>query len=275
MTVWEDQFSERHDFGAGAPVASRYAICSTQRSGSHFLGHLLRATGQLGYPLEYFNPQNLDRWRQRAREAGAASLVGFLESIRTSPNGCFGIKVHFLQLEVLAQEMRFEDFLRDYKLIHIRRRDVLGQAISYAKASQTGAFISEVEAAREPRYDRSLIDDCLDRILWQNACWLRLFSSTGVAYEAIDYEDLAADPVTALERIGRFVGVDAVGPGRSDSPRPARQSDSTNEAWRARYLAESRDRAWRPSDFDVGGAARRGWAARVSRRLARLLGGRP
>jgi LPS sulfotransferase NodH len=70
---WTEQFDPALDFPVPADVSVRYAICSTPRSGSHFLGQLLYATGRMRCPLEYFNRRNIVRWQERA--AAAAGTI--------------------------------------------------------------------------------------------------------------------------------------------------------------------------------------------------------
>jgi LPS sulfotransferase NodH len=53
MTNW-NQFGAAYDFPDFSGAFRNYLIASTPRCGSHYLGHLLRATGRLGSPLEFF-----------------------------------------------------------------------------------------------------------------------------------------------------------------------------------------------------------------------------
>jgi hypothetical protein len=65
---------------------------------------------------------------------GGDDLVRFLAGIRTSANGCFGIKAHYPHLRTLLQFMPIHEFASSFAHIKIVRRDLLAQAISFARA---------------------------------------------------------------------------------------------------------------------------------------------
>ena len=206
---WKEQFDSALDFPEPVDPSVRYAICSTPRSGSHMLGQLLYATGKMGCPLEYFNPGNLVRWQARAQVAGAGDLIRFLQGIRTSPNGCFGLKAHFTHLPALAQYIPLGDFVTRFTHVHIVRRDLLAQAISFARATQTGEWISRTSASdRTATYDGPLIRRCLVELARQHASWEHLFHGLGLRPHVVEYESLAADPPRAIRDVASFVGID-------------------------------------------------------------------
>ena len=156
-------------------------------------------------------------------------------------------------------------------MVFIRRRDLLRQAISYARAKQTLSFISEVQAKRQPEYNRALIDDCLDLVIWQNACWKKFFSLTGVPFHIVDYESLVENPVQTVNSVISSIGLDSNSKVSAVSASPARQSDSMNEEWRERYLRESSGRVWKPKDFEIVFRARQGKLLRLMRAAERSV----
>jgi LPS sulfotransferase NodH len=248
--TWTEQFESGLDFPAPVDVSLQYAICSTPRSGSHLLGQLLYGTGRMGCPLEYFNSGNIVHWQERAARAGAKDLVRFLVAIRTSPNGCFGLKAHFPHLKTLARHISLNDFVTAYAHIHIVRRDLLAQAISFARAEQTGEWISRGPASgRTAVYDRRLIRRCLIEIARQNASWGCFFHAFGLRPLVVEYEALAADPPQVVRQVATFIGVDL--PPEASDPRTSRQRDTESESWRDRFIGEMRrESAW-PGSLDV------------------------
>jgi trehalose 2-sulfotransferase len=244
--AWNEQFEPSLDFPTVTAASRRYAICSTPRSGSHFLGQLLFATGVMGCPLEYFHPQNVLRWQERQQAAQAADLLPFLERIRTSPNGCFGAKVHFSHVATLSRHLPLAAFLDSFAHVHITRRDVLAQAISYVRAQQTDQWISRMPASgRTPVYDTDRIRRRLIEVVRQNASWDHLFHSFGVRRLAVEYEELAADPAKIVRDIAAFVGVTLDPNAAAPTPRTARQRDEVSDTWRARFVEEMRrDSTW-------------------------------
>jgi trehalose 2-sulfotransferase len=243
---WTEQFESGLDFPLSTDVRIKYAICSTPRCGSHLLGQILYGTGRMGCPLEYFNLDNLRRWHERATREGAEDLVRFLFNIRTSPNGCFGLKAHFPHLQTLARHIPLSDFVTDYAYVHIVRGDILSQAISFARAKQTGDWISRSPTGgQNAMYDSRLIRRCLIEIARQNASWEHLFHAFGRQPLVVTYESLAADPPRAAREVAAFVGVELAADASIPSPRTSRQADSESESWRERFLDEMRRQsAW-------------------------------
>src|SRR6266702_8748733 len=94
------EMSSDRDFPRQRMVGMRYCILSSQRSGSTLLTRMLFKTQQAGDPLEYFNLRLLQLGRT---QSGNQLLTPFefmrlMESRRTSPNGIFGMKLHYEQM---------------------------------------------------------------------------------------------------------------------------------------------------------------------------------
>jgi trehalose 2-sulfotransferase len=241
--TWDRQFEQSSDFPS-TPVKVQYVLCTTGRSGSHFLGHLLHARGVFGYPLEYMNLVNLRRWTQRAADAGASDVLSYIKSVRTSPNGCFGIKMHHAHLRrFLEHEDR--SMVASYRFIMLTRRDLIAQAASLARARQTGAWISDMPEEGPATYDWSLIRDQLEEIVVDNARWHAFLHSLGLDFLSVTYEDVCAAPDAAVGRIAEYVGVHlSDGVDLSDAQAgafmPSPQSGGRD--WADRFLRESAQR---------------------------------
>lgn len=239
---WQRQFASDHDFPT-TPINTKYAICTTSRSGSHLLGHLLYATSAMGYPLEYLHPDHAERWAERA---GGRPVLDFVKERRTSPNGCFGIKLMYSHLpRLLSQENpRYE--ILNYRFIHLVREDLVAQAVSQVRATQTGSWISEMEELAEPVYDWSLIRAQVDRIAHQNSAWDAFFEGLGLDRLTLRYEDVVENPVAAVKAIADHVEID-LPPEPGDGFVPAAQS-SGRDNWKQRFIDESRTRVAAGSD---------------------------
>ncbi len=278
--VWKEQFDPCLDFPEAAQPSTKYAICSTPRSGSHFLGQLLYGSRKMGCPLEYFNRVNIVHWRERARAAGVSDLLQFLATIRTSPNGCFGLKAHFPHLQTLARHIPLDEFATAYAHIQIVRRDLLAQAISFARAEQTGEWISRGPASGLTAvYDRPLIRRCLIEIARQNASWEWFFHAYGVRPLVVEYESLAADPPQFVRKVASFVGVDLPADEPIPGPRTSRQREEESDAWRERFIEETRRDAaesnsldvLQPSPVGIKGEGKRRWKRRWKRWIETAL----
>jgi LPS sulfotransferase NodH len=159
---------------------------------------MLSKTQQAGDPLEYFNLRLLQLGRA---QTGNQSLTPFeflrlMESRRTSPNGIFGMKLHYEQMLRAFQSdipnRNMIEFLRSHQhLFWIRRRDRLRQAISHAVATHTNSWSSE-----EPQTANTGSISCFDcirslqTISFQDSGWEELIRVAKLQVNIIWYEDL-------------------------------------------------------------------------------------
>lgn len=237
--LWPRQFDPAFDFPTTA-ISKKFALATTPRCGSHFLGHQLHGMGAFGYPLEYFNPANWRVWGRRA--GGAGSTLSYIQSVRTGPNGVFSTKLH---QEHLALFLDKETDALTYKFIHLQRRDLLRQAISFSRAQQTGAWISDMPETSQAKYDWQMISQKLDEISLGNANWRSFFTSIGAEPLNLFYEDIAADPISAINQITEFLEIDSLDAQSATSNfEPQRQHGQTNDGqdWAARYISDCQRR---------------------------------
>lgn len=221
------------DYPAATPPRVRYAILSVPRSGSTLLARALGASRRHGDPHEYLNPNAIDAWRTGRAAGEAFDLATYLSEIerrRTSPEGYFGIKVHFRHFTLAYGDRAFDaaaDFVaRQDRLIFIRRRDQVAQAVSYHAARSTGRWTSEHEPFFGPApvsavpFDVAALDACLDEVVHGEANWRSVLATCGRPFLQIDYEDLVDAYDAAVAGAMRWLGEDkAVVP-----PQPTRRS---------------------------------------------------
>lgn len=232
--LWRRQFDPELDFPT-VDVAKKVALCTTPRCGSHFLGHLLHATGAFGYPLEYLNPGNWEIWRKRS---GRNRALDYVKSVRTGPNGVFSIKLHHEHLSAFLDE---ETEPLDYRFIHLRRRDLIGQAVSFARAQQTGSWISDMPETAPASYDYDLITAKVDAISRGNADWQSFLCSVGIEPLRLYYEDVLTDTPAAITQIARYLDIDLTdAPSQAHSFAPRRQKTGQKDEWSRRFTADSR-----------------------------------
>src|SRR3954468_6087661 len=124
-----------------------YVICGDHRSGSTYLCQLLTSTGVLGRPGEFFS----DPLLAREIERDPAALERLLAKAST-PNGIYGLKVFTQQFDV-TRKSGWPKRLPKLGFVHLQRRDLLGQAMSFVRSIQTDQFRSSEEARGEKLYD--------------------------------------------------------------------------------------------------------------------------
>lgn len=119
-------------------------------------------------------------------------------------------------------------------LAHVQRDDVVGQAVSWARAEQTGYWQEGDRSSAEPCLDLDQIDELLRTIKEHNAAWKTWVQQQGVEPYFVRYEDLIADPRNALQGLLDRLGVELPSDWRPESPH-RRQADEVNAEWVRRY----------------------------------------
>jgi LPS sulfotransferase NodH len=216
-----------------------YAICTVPRSGSNFLGQVLASTGRLGRPLEYFNgPARRELDTPGYPDDPQQQLIALLQHGAT-PNGVYGFKMFPTQLDVVGSAVRhWSEALPRLGYVHLERRDLLGQAVSWVRAEQTRQYRSTSSAMREPSYDAAAITDRLRVVAILQSRWRLFFAVNAITPLSLWYEDVVAAPQVAADRVAKHVGLDAPVVVDEHKVELQRQADGISEAWRIRYLAD-------------------------------------
>lgn len=232
-----------------------YLLCGTPRTGSTLLCNLLTSTGVAGRPESYFREPDQHAWAERfgvpVAEDGSFDYRAFTAgALRagTTPNGVFAARIMWGTMGLLIdgldpgrRRLRDLDVLVDVfgplRLVHLRRDDVVSQAVSWARAEQTGYWHhGDATASAEPRLDLDQINALVSTIHDHNAAWHSWFTAQEADPLVVTYENLIADPGHAVLRILRSVGV-AAPPGWRPASSHRRQPDELNADWVRRYHA--------------------------------------
>ncbi len=176
------------------------------RSGSGYLGSLLRSTDRLGRPAEYFNPRHAVRVADLGYDP-AAHLTAF-ENVRdaaTTPNGVCAIKFFPSHLEHLLTRCDFSAWFPATKFIWLQRADILGQAISLSIAGQTDTWQrTEQDEQSHAVFDRKRIEVAIRDIAGAHQYWAGFFGKNGIVPHIVVYETLCRDPEATVRGIARF-----------------------------------------------------------------------
>ena len=213
----------------------RLIVAASARTGSNFLCQQLRGVGLRAG--EYFHSRRLRAVLARTGERledHAASLVR-----RFAYRGGFAVKG---AIDVLAVPWCCGEFpanIGAWRFVHLRRRDIVKQAISHVLARHRGEWRSVVmvDDAVAPRYDGHAILASARQLIEVNALWEEVFTDHVIKPLRLWYEDLDADPLAAAKAVARYAGVAAAPvPGRGPPPLE-RQSGALNADWEARLRA--------------------------------------
>ena len=229
-----------HKFGHGwegaPPPHVSYIVCSLPRSGSSLLCDVLAGTELAGAPTEYLDRNQMEAFE---REWGVSGMDDYLQALRarkTSPNGVFGLKAHFHQLRDVLGKRDLDAEFPGLRLVYIQRHDHVRQAVSWARAIQTGQWASDHPVRRgEPHFDAAEIRTLIDRIEREEAGWDEFFAQRGERPLRFDYAELAAAPGAAVRQVLEFIGVEVAADFEPPQPTIARQADELSEDWVRRF----------------------------------------
>lgn len=232
-----------------------YLVCGTPRSGSSLLCEALANTGIAGRPEEYFQPANEIIWKKRWGTSTYADYLAHTIEQCTTPNGVFSVKMmwgyfdHFLhhlyqmpdyKKRKMPVHAMLQGVFPNLHYIWIRRRDIVRQAVSQAKALQTNQWVVREEHSRlvphKPAFSFMQIDFLVQEIQAHNAAWQRFFSEHHIQPLVIVYEDFVTqyeETVSAtLQRLG-VPGAEAL---EVAPVSMKKQADGQSEQWVQRYL---------------------------------------
>lgn len=253
MRLLDPRNGEAHDLPPPTGPVRTYAVASVPRTGSTLLCRLLWETGRVGAPKEYLNPMQLRDWEvrlghplsrrlhQRASGLVMGAVVGrgwtagrlraHLERVqqRRSSGGWFGLKVHqHHHHRLLATGVSPAVWIR------IRRRDRLGQAISWARALQTDQWAHWQQPSRSAVYRRSAVRQRIEAIEAAERAWDGYLALQPRVVE-VEYSQLVAAPAEELRRV--FAALEAPAPSRWPDPPTVRQANADSVRWRTLWLA--------------------------------------
>lgn len=230
------------------------------------LSDLCQQTGLLGQPEEYFRPDYRHHWSAEWGIGLRSSYALYVASAlrhTSSANGVFGVKMHAYQMSWFLRQLKvtwgsqpgasdadiLERWLPAASFVHLRRRDVARQAISYYRAAHSNVWfeirdddpaapehnpVERHRFAEEP--DWGEVRYLENALVNQEQTWSRFFASTGIEPLELSYEELVAEPAKGVRRILRFMGL-KLPAGVELRPRLKRQANEDSERWLEAYLA--------------------------------------
>ena len=235
-----------------------YVVCAIPRSGSNLLTDGLHATRRAGRPKQFFlrksesdfaTTHNLDL------SAGFAAYVRDIITATATSNEVFGFKLMSWYLDDFLDRLRGTgafgnagttdlELLRNafprLKFVHVLRRHKVRQALSKARAHQTGLWkVQEGKTVQgEPQFDVELIEQCLKESEQQEKLWGRFFQRIGIDPLRVEYENLCEDYEANIHRVLGFLQISLPRCTRIGPPVTVRQADDISRAWEERFLAE-------------------------------------
>jgi LPS sulfotransferase NodH len=243
-----------------------YVVCTIPRSGSNLLTDGLHATRRAGMPKQFFLPKSEGRYGTELGLDPNADYPGYVRAIvntKTTRNEVFGFKLMSWYLEDFLARLRDNGafgvtatndlaMLRNafprLRFVHIVRRHKLRQALSTARALQTGLWKVQdgKTASREPQFDPELIEQSLREAERQEKIWYTFFQRISVAPFQVEYEELCRDYERTIRGVLDFLKISLPRGAQIGPPVTVRQSDEISRNWEERFLTE-RPSAYMPA----------------------------
>jgi LPS sulfotransferase NodH len=241
-----------------------YIICATPRSGSTLLCDLLKETGVAGRPDSFYRSQSIADYAKRLSVAPGPDFerryLAAVVAAGTGDTGMFGMRVMWPTMPELAERLaalfpalttetdRLAAVFGTPRYIHLERKDKVAQAVSRARAEQSGLWHRHADGSerervkddRPPVYDAAQLTAFVAEAEAHNAAWEAWFAAGQIEPLRLSYEELAADPPGTLAKVLSTLGLNA-GIAQTVKPRTARMADTESLSWAARFGAE-RDR---------------------------------
>jgi LPS sulfotransferase NodH len=218
----------------------------------------LRATRRAGMPKQFFLPKSEGRYGAELGLDPDADYPGYVRAIvntKTTRNEVFGFKLMSWYLDDFLTRLRdtrtFGNATTDdltmlrnafprLRFVHIVRRHKLRQALSTARALQTGLWkVQDGKAAsREPQFDAELIEQSLREAERQEKLWYTFFQRIGIAPFQVEYEELCQNYGATIRCVLDFLKISLPRGAQIAPPVTIRQSDEISQIWEERFLIE-------------------------------------
>jgi LPS sulfotransferase NodH len=243
-----------------------YVVCTIPRSGSNLLTDGLRDTRRAGMPKQFFLPKAESGYAAELGIDPVADYAGYVRAIvnaKITRNEVFGFKLMSWYLEDFLARLREahgfgNSTTSDLELlcnafprlrfIRIMRRHKLRQALSTARALQTGLWkVQEGKSIlREPEFDPDLIEQSLHEAERQDKLWDNFFRAIGIEPFEVEYEMLCQDYEKTIRAVLNFLKIKLPAGARVGPPVTTRQADEISRKWEERFIAE-RPSAYSPA----------------------------
>lgn len=246
--VAEEVFPDSSDISGYSPIPCML-IGFVNRSGSNYLAELLRSTGAFTGLEEPLNDHSM---RVLGARFGARTLADYvirLHREQTRQKGqVWGMKVGWMQLAMLLRAKLVPDLLLP-RMIVVRRRDVVSQAISLYIAERTAQWTTndaQVRGRGEVEYDGQRILNTLRGIVQSYASLQQVAVLGSIPFNEVYYEDLMDCPSSVVSRLTETMSGKALAP-RPDIVRIGIQRDTLDYDLKARFLTDLTDLRWEAS----------------------------
>ena len=180
---------------------------------------------------EYFHPYQYlpalsERWN--CLQNGTIQHQCYVDALFSNRSSSSGINLHGSHVTRFIEYFKYFPKLDALKIIHLRRRGSLRQAITYEIASQTGQWSSLFVRAIDPIYDYLKVKNKFERIEKQTRTNLAFIEKNGSPSLDVFCEDFQ----NSSEKIRDFLGFKC--DDDEERNQMSKQSSKINDQWLTR-----------------------------------------
>lgn len=218
-----------------------YLLAFSNRSGSNLLASHLRTVPYFGgfhEQLIYSTVQN------QATEGGCRSfpeLIQFASTNYGRPGAkAWGFKASWDQIMMLYR-FGIDRMYPEVRIIHITRRDIIAQAVSYSIATQTKKWTSKHEGLDGvlPQYDYRLLCRLVEESLMSELHVRTIATLFEASYLNLRYEAMMLRPKKIMGKVGNFANLDVSNWSPTDPP-IEKQFGEINRRFYQQYMMDRR-----------------------------------
>jgi LPS sulfotransferase NodH len=213
-----------------------------------------------GYPIEAFHFSHNRLRRLYGWDIDFADPFAHMKKVLEfqTVNGIFGTKFSWIEFELFLNAARkltgssgiqlndaelADVFFPNAVYIHLKRKNKVKQAISYAKAMQNGIWHVQAEQAKDNKvyalpeeYNREHIEACLDNLLAFDVAWENYLQRHNLPFMELWYEDLAKDYIGKMHEIYAYLGIQRE---EVSEPPLKKLANTESQEWVKRFTAET------------------------------------
>lgn len=230
----------------GADKLSCVIVGFVNRSGSNHLCDLLRSTGAFTSIDEILNSGFVTA---AAKQNDIKSFDQYLKAQhdqrKSLGDAVWGFKAGWAQLCMLKRTGAIPLVLNPV-ILKVRRRDLLGQAISYFIAEQTNQWTALDRGTmkrEEIKYDGAKILANLRNVMFAYSMLDQVTMLLGLPVQEVVYEDLLDRPQTIISDVTSAILGQSVLPDLSKLKLQI-QRDAMSQDFRRQFLKDMRDTSW-------------------------------
>ncbi len=194
----------------GHPVANRFAIVGNARTGSNFLLDGLKTSSCIKMYHEIFAEHHREKGKDFEK------ILSVLYQKHDKSISIVGVKLFYNHLT----EDEWQKFLshKDFKIIHLTRQNRLRTIVSLEVAFKTGQWTKSNKSVAAGPVDKRITLDPSNLV--QRLA--KLEADEKLAREQfkdrpileVVYEELVSQPISTFQRIGEYLGVSDIDPGK-------------------------------------------------------------